>query len=131
MAFIKNSGRQEPVVSYSSITFGVGKGVDAAGTYSLIEIPHKSVITKVYINTVTPTSAGVAVSLGDSLVPTRYASGVSVDVVGMTELSTSGYKTPTTHNINLVVTGTPIVSGLIEFYVEYITEGHADFSQGV
>jgi hypothetical protein len=130
MAFVKNSGRQEPTLAYSVVTFGTGKDVSAAGTYPLIQIPQKAVVIRCSVNVIDATSTGVTVDVGDALVPTRYATDVAGDVVAMTTSHGTGFKIPTTQDISIVVAGTPVDSGIIEFYIEYVVEGRVEYSQG-
>jgi hypothetical protein len=130
MAFLMNSGRQEPIAAYSVVSFGTGKDVDAAGTYNLIQLPQKAVVTRVQVNVTGATSAGVTVSVGDSLLATRYASAVAASTVAMTTSHGTGFKTPTTQNVVLTVAGTPVTAGTVEFYIEYVVDGRAEFTQG-
>lgn len=130
MAFLKNSSRQEPIAAYTSLTFGTGKNVDAAGTFPLLELPQKAVVTKCQVNVITPTSVGVTVSVGDSVTPNRYASAVVASAAAMTTSHGTGFKTPTTQDVTITVAGTPIVSGIVEIYLEYVVEGRAEFTQG-
>lgn len=130
MAFVKNSGRQEATSAYSIVTFGVGKDVDAAGVYPLIQLPQKAVVTRCQVNVVGVTSAGVTVSVGDDTLATRYASAVAASTAAMVTSHGTGFKTPTVQDINITVAGTPVVAGSVEFYIEYVTQGRAEWSQG-
>jgi hypothetical protein len=130
MAFVKNSGRQEPSLAYSVVTFGTGKDVDAAGVYPLIELPQRAVVTRCQVNVTGVTSAGVTVSVGDASLATRYASAVSAAAVAMTTSHGTGFKTPTVQDVLLTVAGTPVVSGTVEVYIEYVIDGRAEWSQG-
>ena len=130
MAFLKQTGRQEATTAYSVVSFGVGKDVDAAGVYPLIQLPQKAVVTKCNVNVVSATSAGVTVSVGDAASATRYASAVAASSVAMTTSHGTGFKTPTVQDIIITVAGSPVVSGSVEFYIEYVIEGRAEWSQG-
>ena len=130
MAIIKNVGRQEPGLAYSVVTFGTGKDVAAAGTYSLIELPSKAVVTRCQVNVTGVTSAGVTISVGDAGNATRYANAVAANAVAMTTSHGTGYKTTTTQDVIITVAGTPTTVGTVEFYIEYVVDGKAEWSQG-
>jgi hypothetical protein len=130
MAIIQNVGRQEPGLAYSVVTFGTGKDVAAAGTYPLIELPQKAVVTRVQVNVISVTSVGVTISVGDSINTTRYANAVAANAVAMTTSHGTGYKTSANQNIIITVAGTPVTSGVVEFYIEYIVDGKAEWTQG-
>lgn len=130
MAIVKNSGRQEAATAYSVVTFGAGKDVDAAGTYPLIQLPQNAVVTRCQVNVVDATTTGVTIDVGDAGLATRYATDVAADALAMVTSHGTGYKTPTVQDVTITVAGTPVLPGVVEFYIEYIQQGIAEFSQG-
>jgi hypothetical protein len=131
MAITKNPGRQEVIAAKLNFTLGTGRDVDAQGLFPAIDLPQGAVVVGGHIAVKTATSASVTISIGDTVLATRYASAVNGAAVARTALTLTGYTHPVATTINFTVAGaTPVTAGVAEVVIEYIVDGRAAFSQG-
>ncbi|WP_312836405.1 hypothetical protein [Comamonas sp.] len=129
----KNAGRQELIVASMLVGFGDPKAYGTAE--AAIDLPGGAVIVggDVTVLTAWNSATTATLKLGDVGDDDRYtATPIDLKTAGRTELTVTGYKTPTAQAINALFaqTGTAATAGQARVTVQYFVEGRSAFTQG-
>lgn len=125
MAITKDTGRQWPL--YASVDFAFGDIPTTATFYEAIDLPGSARVIGGYIEvTAVWDSTTNSVNVGDSGSATRYATGVDLKALGVTELSAGGAVGALDVGVTYTETGTAATTGAATLVVGYVLDGRAN-----
>ena len=130
---------QSPLVASFTFNFddtmvpvGGGAAVDfgatnvAATTVMVIPLPPGSTVTGGSVDTSTAFTVGMAISVGDATVPTRYGSALAAGDAGSEALVPTGYLNVSGENVQITFDAVSAQSaGTCTVRVEYVVDGRA------
>jgi hypothetical protein len=118
---------QWPLIGYNEM---LSTDFATAATQNVVVLPEGAMVIRAFVLVTTAYNSATTatLSVGDSVTPARYGSGIDLKTTGIKALVPTGYITPGQGPVTVTFaqTGAAATAGAARVYVEYIVERKGD-----
>jgi hypothetical protein len=118
---------QWPLIGYNEM---LSADFATTATQNVVVLPEGAMVIRAFVLVTTAYNSATTatLSVGDSVTPARYGSGIDLKTTGIKALVPTGYITPGQGPVTVTFaqTGAAATAGAARVYVEYIVERKGD-----